>query len=110
MGLFGERQAFLGKLSPADRPALLGLGNRRTYEPRHHLLDEGGHDAFVLVILAGWCTVWRSTERGPLILALRQSGELVGEMAALDGRPRSASVTALGAVEAVAVPAERFRH
>lgn len=110
MGLFGERQVFLGKLSPADQQALLGLGARHSYQPHEHLIDEGARTAFVLVILTGWCTVRRSTERGPLILALRQSGELVGEMAVLDGRPRSASVAALGPVEALVVPPERFRH
>jgi CRP-like cAMP-binding protein len=109
MGLFGERQAFLAGLSAADRAALLALGARRPYGAREQLLGEGERSSFVLVILSGWCTVRRSTERGELILGLRQDGELIGEMAALDSRPRSASVTALGAVEALVVPAERFR-
>lgn len=110
MGLFGERRAFLEKLSDADRQALSGLGHRRDYAPQEQLLGEGESGTSVLVILGGWCTVWRSTERGRLILALRQGGELVGEMAALDGRPRSATVTALDGVRALAIPGDRFRH
>lgn len=110
MGLFGERQAFLEKLSGADRTVLLALGVRRSYQAREHLVGEGDRGSFVLVILTGWCAVRRSTERGELILALRQEGELVGEMAALDRRPRSATVSALGPVEALVVPGERFRH
>lgn len=78
MGLFGERKALLEKLSPADRQALLAIGGRRRYEPREHLVDEGDRTTFVIAILSGWCAVRRSTERGQLILALRQSGELVG--------------------------------
>lgn len=109
MGLFGERQAFLGRLSTADRTALLGLGARRSYEAREHLVGEGERSSFVIVILSGWCAVRRSTERGELILGLRQDGELIGEMAALDDRLRSATVTALGPVEALIVPAGRFR-
>jgi CRP/FNR family transcriptional regulator, cyclic AMP receptor protein len=109
MGLFGERQAFLGRLSTADRTALLGLGVRRSYRAREHLVGEGERGSFVLVILSGWCAVRRSTERGELILGLRQDGELIGEMAALDNRPRSATVTALGPVEALVLPADRFR-
>jgi CRP-like cAMP-binding protein len=110
MGLFGERTALLEKLSPADRQALLALGSRRSYEAGEHLIDEGAGSSFVIVILGGWCAVRRSTERGELILALRQTGELVGEMAALDGRARSATVSALGPVEASVVPGDRFRY
>jgi CRP/FNR family cyclic AMP-dependent transcriptional regulator len=110
MGLFGERQAFWEKLGNADQQTLPKLGNRRIYQPQEELLGEGASSTFVLVILSGWCTVWRATERGRLILALRQAGELVGEMAALDRRPRSATVSALDAVTVLAVPGDRFRH
>lgn len=109
MGLFGERQAFLGRLNPADRAALLALGARRSYAAREHLVGEGERSSFVVVVLSGWCAVRRSTERGELILGLRQDGELLAEMAALDRRPRSATVSALGPVEALVVPADRFR-
>jgi CRP/FNR family transcriptional regulator, cyclic AMP receptor protein len=109
MGLFGERRAFMTRLSAADRTALLALGRRHAYAPREHLVGEGERSGFVVVILTGWCAVRRSTERGELILALRQDGELVGEMAALDHRPRSATVSAIGPVEGLVVPGERFR-
>lgn len=109
MGLFGERQAFLDRLSTADRTALRALGATRSYEAREHLVDEGERTSFVVVLLSGWCAVRRSTDRGELILALRQEGELIGEMAALDHRPRSATVSALGPVDALIVPAPRFR-
>ncbi|MFP8883700.1 Crp/Fnr family transcriptional regulator [Streptomyces mangrovi] len=109
MGLFGENQVFLSRLAHADRQSLLALGHRRVYRPQEELVGEGSSTTFVLLILTGWCTVWRATERGRLILALRQAGEIVGEMAALDGRPRSATVSALGTVEALVVPGDRFR-
>ncbi|GAB3960403.1 Crp/Fnr family transcriptional regulator [Streptomyces sparsus] len=110
MGLLGENQVFLEKLAHADQQALLSLGHRHLYRSQEELVSEGASTTFVLLILTGWCTVWRATDRGHLILALRQGGELVGEMAALDGRPRSATVSALGTVEALVVPGERFRH
>jgi CRP-like cAMP-binding protein len=72
---------------------------------------EGDRTTFVVVVLSGWCTVWTPTERGGrLILALRGAGEVVGDMAALDGRPRSASVSALGPMAGLVVPGERFRR
>jgi CRP-like cAMP-binding protein len=111
LGLFGERHTFLGGLGPADRETLSSLGTRHEYPPNGMLLAEGDRTTFVIVLLSGWCTVWTPTERGGrLILALRRAGEAVGDMAALDGRPRSASVSALGPVTGLVVPGERFRR
>jgi CRP/FNR family transcriptional regulator, cyclic AMP receptor protein len=43
-----------------------------------------------------------------VVLAVRGPGSLLGDLAALDDRPRSASVTALEEVEGLAVPATEF--
>ncbi len=73
-------------------------------------MRENDTSTFVLVILSGWSVVMVETDRGtPLILALRGAGELVGDLAAVDQRPRSATVTALEPMEAVVVPGQRFR-
>lgn len=98
-------------LGSADRETLAGLGTRHEYSAHEPLLSEGEHTTFAVVILGGWCAVWTATERGgQLTLGLRQAGEVVGDMAALDGRPRSASVSALGPVTGLVVPGERFRR
>lgn len=111
MGLFGERHTFMGGLAAADRAALAALGTRHPYASQDPLMGEGERTTFAVVVLSGWCTVWSTTERGGrLILGLRQAGEVVGDMAALDGRPRSASVSALGPVTGLVVTAERFRR
>ncbi|WP_035849676.1 Crp/Fnr family transcriptional regulator [Kitasatospora azatica] len=111
MALFGERQTFLGRLTPADRTALGALGATRRFDPGAVLLREGETGSHLVLLLSGWCTVWLATERGgKVILGLRSTGELVGEMAALDPHPRSASVNALGPVDGLLVPGERFRQ
>jgi CRP-like cAMP-binding protein len=111
MALFGERRSFLSRLAPADRGALLALGVERVFEPGAVLLREGDGGSFLVVLLVGWCAVWLPTERGGrVILGLRGGGELVGELAALDPHPRSATVGALGRVRVVVVPGERFRR
>lgn len=111
LGLFGERHTFMGRLGPADQAALAELGARHEYPPHQPVMEEGERTTFAVVILRGWCTVWLTTERGGrLILGLRQAGEVVGDMAALDGRPRSASVSTLGPVTGLVVAGERFRH
>jgi CRP/FNR family transcriptional regulator, cyclic AMP receptor protein len=43
------------------------------------------------------------------VLGFRGAGELVGELAALDGHPRSGTVTALEQVDAFAIPDDVFR-
>lgn len=111
VGLFGERHTFMGGLGPGDREALAGLGTRHEYPPYDTVVAEGDRTTFAVVLLSGWCTVWTPTERGGrLILALRRAGEVVGDMAALDGRPRSASVSTLGPVTGLVVSGERFRR
>lgn len=111
VGLFGERRTFMQGLGAADREALAGLGTRHEYPAHETLLSEGERTTFAVVILGGWSAVWTATERGGrLILGLRQAGEVVGDMAALDGRPRSASVSALGPLTGLVVPGERFRR
>jgi CRP-like cAMP-binding protein len=42
------------------------------------------------------------------IVAVRGEGDLVGELAAIDGGPRSTSVTTLGPVEVLLVPRSEF--
>ncbi|HEY9374396.1 Crp/Fnr family transcriptional regulator [Streptomyces sp.] len=111
MSLFGQDRSFLDALPPADRTALLAEGRPRAYEPGEVLIRERDTSAHVLALLSGWCVVSVETERGArLILALRGAGEVVGDLAAVDQRPRSATVTALGRVEAVAVSGDRFRR
>ncbi|SEC23596.1 Crp/Fnr family transcriptional regulator [Streptomyces sp. TLI_105] len=111
MSLFGQDRSFLHALTAADRRSLLAEGVRRVYEPGEVMIRERDTSAYVLALLSGWSVVSVGTERGSrLILALRGAGEVVGDLAAVDRGPRSASVTALGTVEAVAVSGDRFRR
>ncbi|MFB7453963.1 Crp/Fnr family transcriptional regulator [Streptomyces sp. NPDC057027] len=111
MSLFGQDRSFLHALPAADRRSLLAEGARRVYEPGEVMIRERDTTAYVLALLSGWSVVSVGTERGSrLILALRGAGEVVGDLAAVDRGPRSATVTALGTVEAVAVSGDRFRR
>jgi CRP/FNR family cyclic AMP-dependent transcriptional regulator len=63
----------------------------------------------VLLIERGLVRVSVDTAEGHhLVLALRGSGELIGELASIGDRPRSASVVALTDVSAVVVTATKF--
>jgi CRP/FNR family transcriptional regulator, cyclic AMP receptor protein len=110
MSLFEDGRPFLHALPADDRRALLALGRPRTYQPSDVVLRENDPTSFVVVILSGWVAVAVETERGSrVILGLRGAGEIVGDQAAVDHRPRSATVTALGRLEARIIPGDRFR-
>jgi CRP/FNR family transcriptional regulator, cyclic AMP receptor protein len=89
----------LHSLSPADRQALLRLGTRKQYSPGARLLGEGDRTTFAVIILDGYVKISAVTEGGTeSLLAIRTAGDVIGELAALDGSPRSATAVAAGAV------------
>ncbi|WP_369393326.1 Crp/Fnr family transcriptional regulator [Streptomyces sp. CG1] len=85
-------------LAPAaTAQELLNLGSRRAYRNGETLLGEGSPDHHVLLIVNGCVKVHGTTRAGrPTLLAIRVGGDLLGEQAALDGGPRSATAAADG--------------
>ncbi|SEC84627.1 cAMP-binding domain of CRP or a regulatory subunit of cAMP-dependent protein kinases [Streptomyces sp. 2131.1] len=105
-----DRVPFLARLEREEREALLALGRELSFAPRAPLLQQYEPSSHVLLILRGWTKVIAAAENGyEALLALRGPGDIVGESAALTGRPRSATVTALAPVRAVVITHERFR-
>jgi CRP-like cAMP-binding protein len=107
-----ERQGFVAALDDRDRADLLGLGSRRRYRSGTALFFEGDRSDFVVVLREGRVKVLCTTSGGrELVLALRGAGDLVGELAAIDGdpEPRAATVVALEPVLAQVIAAEIFR-
>ncbi|MFJ1604754.1 Crp/Fnr family transcriptional regulator [Streptomyces sp. NPDC088253] len=112
MGLLGNELAFARALTAQERESVMALGSRKHYAADAHLLTEGDRSSHVLIIIQGWVTVSVATDRGAtrLILGLRGPGELLGEMAALDPHPRSATVRALGPTETQVISGDAFRR
>ena len=93
------RASLLGTLSEASRDRLLGLGAIREYPADRVLVRMGDPSAFVIVLIEGVVKATGLTSDGKeVLLAVRVGGDLVGEFAALDSRPRSSNVTACGPV------------
>jgi CRP/FNR family transcriptional regulator, cyclic AMP receptor protein len=102
--------SLLGGLSEVTAGDLLDLGRRHTAEPDEQVFGEGEPGGHVEVILRGYCKVSVTTAEGyRALLAIRGPGDMVGEMAELSGRERSATVTATGPVELAAVPHAAFQ-
>lgn len=99
----------LSVLKAADRAALFEVSSTRTYEPGQILVRQGERARAVHVLLDGRATVVRTTPQGrEVLLALRGPGDTLGELAALDPAPRTATVTALEEMSSLVVPGDRF--
>ena len=102
--------SLLARLNAEDRKALLALGTLRDFAPRSTLIREGGPERDVYLLLSGSVKVVGYTADGrATVLSVRLAGDLVGELAALDDRPRSATVEAVTAVRAQVVGQRDFR-
>jgi CRP/FNR family cyclic AMP-dependent transcriptional regulator len=78
---------------------LRSVGRWRTWEAGAIIFREGEPATTVLLIESGRAKAVLSSASGKqVMLAVRGSGDLLGEFAALDGQPRSATVQALSAV------------
>jgi CRP/FNR family cyclic AMP-dependent transcriptional regulator len=95
------------------RHMALLLPNGRTvrYEPRQKVFGEGDVSDHIAIILSGVVKITVSTSNGrEALLGLRGAGEIVGELGALYGSLRSATVRALDDVQARLVAASVFRQ
>jgi CRP/FNR family cyclic AMP-dependent transcriptional regulator len=91
--------SLLASLPEASRQRLLGLGAKQQYAGAGRILvREGDKGTVVYLLLAGSVKVTGATDDGDALLAVRVGGDIVGELAALDGRPRAATVTTAGPV------------
>jgi CRP/FNR family cyclic AMP-dependent transcriptional regulator len=96
-------------LSTAEWRDLDGRGTRRRFRTRQVLFREGDPGRTVFAVRSGRVKVSLHTPGGrELVLAVKEPGELLGELSAIDGRRRSATAQALEPVEALIVDAEQF--
>src|SRR5438128_1275792 len=108
MDAIGE--VFLTALSETEVGALREHGVVRTYPRGTALFHEQQAPDRVVLLLAGCVKLSALSEDGKeVVLAIRGPGDLLGELSAMDGQPRSATATALEPVEALVIPAGDFR-
>ncbi|WP_183095122.1 Crp/Fnr family transcriptional regulator [Nocardioides stalactiti] len=106
----GLSVGFFDEIDPADREAISSRARLRRWSTGEALMREGQAGTEVLVLVSGRAKVTYLTKEGrEVILDFRGPGDLLGEMAVVDGNPRSSSVQAIEPVEALALPAADFR-
>ena len=102
---------FLEALSESERERLRALGRVRCYSRGTALFHERQASDHVVVLLAGRVKIVRMSDEGrEVLLAVRGPGDLLGELSAIDGDPRSASAVALEEVEGIVVATGRFHE
>jgi CRP/FNR family transcriptional regulator, cyclic AMP receptor protein len=101
---------FLAALGGDERKALDALGVRRRFPRGAVLMSQHEPDDCAMLLLAGRVKVGRVDHNGhEIILSLRDPGDVLGELALIDGEPRIATVAALEQVEVLEITAQRLR-
>lgn len=102
--------SFLGSLPAQASEELLGLGVTRQFESGRRLLREGDAGTHIELLVSGYVKVTAALGGVETLLAIRVPGDILGEIGAVTGRPRSATVTACGWVTASVVSRDEFRR
>ncbi|QKV81217.1 Crp/Fnr family transcriptional regulator [Amycolatopsis sp. Hca4] len=104
-----ETSGFWVGLRAADQQALAESATRRFYRRGETICREGDLSSAVLVVLSGHVRIVNTTPDGlEVVVGVRGAGEVVGELAAIDAMPRSATIEALEDLDVLEVPGDRF--
>ncbi|MEZ5934674.1 MAG: Crp/Fnr family transcriptional regulator [Alphaproteobacteria bacterium] len=103
--------ALLESLNDAERSMIAANCSWRRYAAGEQILDRDSDTNDLLFITEGQVRVVNYSASGrETAFAVIEAGRHVGEIAAIDGLARSASVVALKPCTIAALPAERFRR
>jgi CRP/FNR family transcriptional regulator, cyclic AMP receptor protein len=95
--------------TPDEEGVLRGAGRPKDWPAGAVIFFEGDPPDSVVLIHEGLVKTTADARSGyTSLLALRGPGELVGELACLDRRPRSATVTTMRPVHGTVITADRF--
>jgi CRP/FNR family transcriptional regulator, cyclic AMP receptor protein len=91
-----EKSTLFGALDEKARREVAAYGKPRSYAAGEPICRLDDHGDSMMAIVVGTVRIWLPAVKGrEIILADLPAGELFGEIALLDGKPRSANATAL---------------
>ena len=109
--LDGNPLDFLSALSDDERAAFRAAGRSRRFLKGEAIFHEGDDPGGVIAILHGRAKVSAAGSAGrEVVLRFAGPGEPLGELSALAGRPRTATITALDELETVAMRTADFKR
>lgn len=96
-------------LQPSEQEQVKHLARRRLFRPNDVIFQKGDPGDCLHIIQKGRVKICVVDERGAeLVFALLSEGDLLGEMAVLDGQPRSATAIAFGETETLCIERGAF--
>lgn len=99
-------RSFWGMLDATDRTALHSASTCVEFAPGSVICHQGDQSRNVLVVSRGRVRVSRFTVTGEeTVLAVRGPGEIIGELSAVDGQRRSATLIAVDSVRGIMISA-----
>jgi CRP-like cAMP-binding protein len=99
------------RLTADEWESVRELGRLVRYPDGHLVAAQGANDQSVYAVESGEVRITLGSADGSeSVVGVRRAGELVGEMAPLDGMPRSASVMTRGPVHAWVLSGDRFKE
>jgi CRP-like cAMP-binding protein len=110
-----ELSAFLGKsvvfngLDPEDLRRLAAIGRDMTLQPGAVLFEQGEESDGLYIVAEGIIRIYLTAGDGrEATISLLEEGEMIGEIALLDGLPRSAGAAALTSARLIFIPHKPF--
>ena len=98
-------------LGEPDLEALASVARQITAERGELIVSQGSAGESLYIVARGQIRVYLSDETGKeIILGLEGPGAIFGEIAVLDGEPRSASVAAMERTELLMIEGREFRQ
>jgi CRP/FNR family cyclic AMP-dependent transcriptional regulator len=105
------RVAMFQSLGEPDLEALASVARQITAERGELIVSQGSAGESLYIVARGQIRVYLSDETGKeIILGLEGPGAIFGEIAVLDGQPRSASVAAMERTELLMIEGRDFRQ
>lgn len=103
-------RGLLPDLTPRVRDRFLAAGIQRRYPARSYLFHEFDEASSVFLVERGLLRVDHTTRSGRrVLLDLASRGEFIGDLAAIDHQPRSATVSTVDEAQVICVTGSDFR-
>jgi len=100
----------LGMVPDPLADQLTSIGRGQSFRHNQQLIRQGDQSTHVLLLLSGVVKVLAESPSGrQSLLAIRIAGDMVGDLAATDGEPRTASVETCGPLLCRIIPAHQWR-
>ena len=107
---FFARSPLLARIGESDLKALVRRAESRSLSPGQILFQRGDPGDGVFAVVTGHIKIFlEGTDGNEVVVAIRTTGDVLGELSLLDHHKRSASAAAMDKVQVMRISTEHFR-